>query len=61
MISHGVLMPWIALSYRHSEDELALTEHALNQAFKVYSQALEEGTEKYLKGASIKPVFRKFN
>ncbi len=51
----------LALSYRHGEEELALTEYALNQAFKVYSQAFKEGTEKYLKGAVIKPVFRKFN
>ena len=61
MIHNGVLMPWIALSYRHGEEELALTERALSQAFKVYSQAFKEGTDKYLKGAVIKPVFRKFN
>jgi glutamate-1-semialdehyde 2,1-aminomutase len=61
MIRNGVLMPWIALSYSHGEEELAVTEHALDQTFKVYSQALKEGTEKYLKGAVIKPVFRKFN
>jgi len=61
MIRNGVLMPWIALSYRHSEEEFTITEQAINRSFKVYSQALEEGTENYLKGAVIKPVFRKFN
>ena len=61
MIRNGVLMPWIALSYRHGKDELTATEHALTQTFKVYSQALEKGTERYLKGPIIKPVFRKFN
>jgi glutamate-1-semialdehyde 2,1-aminomutase len=61
MIRNGILMPWIAVSYRHGEEELALTEHALDQTFKVYRQAIEEGVEKYLKGAVIKPVFRKFN
>lgn len=61
MIRNGVLMPWIALSYRHDKEELATTEHALEQTFKVYRQAIEEGVEKYLKGAVIKPVFRKFN
>ena len=51
----------IALSYSHGEEELAVTEHALDQTFKVYGQALEDGFEKYLKGAVKKPVFRKFN
>jgi glutamate-1-semialdehyde 2,1-aminomutase len=61
MIRNGVLMPCIALSYRHSEDELAATEHAIIKTFTVYRQALDEGLEKHLKGAIIKPVFRKFN
>jgi len=61
MIRNGVLMPWIALSYRHGEEELIVTEHALDQAFKVYRQALDQGVEKYLNGPAIKPVFRKHN
>lgn len=61
MIRNGVLMPWIALSYRHGEKELAATERAMDQAFTVYRRAMEEGVDKYLKGPIIKPVFRKFN
>lgn len=61
MIRNGVLMPWIALSYRHGEEELIATEHALDQAFKVYRKALDKGVEKYLNGPVIKPVFRKHN
>lgn len=61
MIRNGVLMPWIALSYRHGEEELAVTEHALDQAFKIYRKALDQGVEKYLNGPAIKPVFRKHN
>lgn len=61
MIRNGVLMPWIALSYRHGETELAATERALDAAFAVYRKALDEGTEKYLVGPAIKPVFRKHN
>lgn len=61
MIRHGVLMPWIALSYRHGEEELAATEHAIDQAFTVYRRALTEGVERYLEGPVIKPVFRKYN
>ncbi|MGZ3769097.1 MAG: glutamate-1-semialdehyde 2,1-aminomutase [Bdellovibrio sp.] len=61
MLKQGVLMPWIALSYRHGDEELALTESALDKALSVYSKALDEGVEKYLEGPVIKPVFRKFN
>ncbi len=61
MIRHGVLMPWIAISYRHGEFELAKTERAIDKTFSVYSKALNEGGEKYLEGPVIKPVFRKNN
>lgn len=61
MIRNSVLMPWIALSYRHGENEIAITEHALEQTFKIYRKALDEGVEKYLNGPVIKPVFRKNN
>lgn len=61
MIRNGVLIPWIALSYRHGETELAATEYAIDQTFKIYCKALDEGVEKYLNGPAIKPVFRKHN
>lgn len=61
MIRHGVLMPWIALAYRHGDEELAATESAIDQAFNVYRRAFEDGVDKYLEGAVIKPVFRKHN
>jgi glutamate-1-semialdehyde 2,1-aminomutase len=61
MIRNGILMPWIALSYRHGDAELSATEHALDRTFAVYRRALEEGVEKYLQGPAIKPVFRKYN
>lgn len=61
MIRNGVLMPWIALSWRHGDVELALTEKALDRVLPVYRKALGEGVEKYLQGPAIKPVFRKFN
>lgn len=61
MIRTNVLMPWIALSYRHGEAELAATERAVDQAFAVYRCALDEGVDKYLEGPVIKPVFRKYN
>jgi glutamate-1-semialdehyde 2,1-aminomutase len=61
MIRNGVLMPWIALSYRHGEAELAATERAIDQAFAIYRRALEDGVDRYLEGPVIKPVFRKHN
>jgi glutamate-1-semialdehyde 2,1-aminomutase len=61
MIRNGVLMPWIALSYRHGDEELATTERALQQTFTVYKKALQEGADRYLEGPAVKPVFRKYN
>jgi glutamate-1-semialdehyde 2,1-aminomutase len=61
MVRNGVLMPWIALSYRHGAEELALTERALRQTLGVYARALNDGVEGYLEGPIIKPVFRRFN
>lgn len=62
MISQGILMPWIALSYRHGEEELAKTGDALSKTFAVYAKALEQGgVAGFLRGDAIKPVFRKFN
>jgi glutamate-1-semialdehyde 2,1-aminomutase len=61
MIKNNILIPWIALSYSHTEEELKITELALENTFKVLKKALEEGPAKYLKGDEIKPVFRKYN
>jgi glutamate-1-semialdehyde 2,1-aminomutase len=61
MIKNGILMPWIALSYAHKENELNLTLEAVRKSLQVYSKALGDGIEKYLIGPAIKPVFRPFN
>lgn len=61
MIKNGVLMPWIALSYSHGDLELEKTKVALENTFKVYKKAIDEGVDKYLVGDVIKPVFRKYN
>lgn len=61
MIRGGVLMPWLALSYRHGDAELAATEQALACALAVYRRALDEGVDQYLEGPVIKPVFRTHN
>jgi glutamate-1-semialdehyde 2,1-aminomutase len=61
MVSHGVLMPWVALSYSHQDTELDLTLSAVKQALIVYQKALDEGIDNYLHSPVIKPVFRKYN
>jgi glutamate-1-semialdehyde 2,1-aminomutase len=61
MIKNGLMMPWIAISYAHKENELNLTLEAVRKSLQVYAKALEDGIEKYLIGPAIKPVFRAFN
>jgi len=61
MIKNGVLMPWIALSYSHQEDELQATLAATQKALGVYVKALNGNIEDFLIGSPIRPVFRKFN
>lgn len=62
MIRNGVLMPWIALSYRHGDEEFEITKRAVNSAFSVYKKAIEDGSvNNHLNGRAIKPVFRRFN
>ncbi len=61
MIRHGVLMPWVALSYSHGDEEIRLALEAGRKSLAIYKKALEEGIENYLVGRPIKPVFRKKN
>lgn len=61
MIKHGVLMPYIALSFAHGRTELDITLSAAKKAFRVYAQGLEEGVEKYLQSRVVRPVFRRYN
>jgi glutamate-1-semialdehyde 2,1-aminomutase len=61
MLRRGVLMPSIVLSQAHGEAELAQTYEALDGALAIYARALDEGTDKYLEGEAVKPVFRKYN
>ena len=60
-LRHGLMMPWIALAYRHGEKELEFTATVLDKALPVLRTALNEGIDKYLIGDAVKPVFRKFN
>lgn len=61
MIKHGVLMPWVALSYSHGDGEINYALGAIKHSLSVYRKALDDGIDKYLEGRAIKPVFRKWN
>jgi len=61
-VRHGVLMPYIAPSYSHTEQDVEATLNASRIAMKVVCEAIEKGTtEGLLIGAPTKPVFRKYN
>ncbi|MBS1488883.1 MAG: glutamate-1-semialdehyde 2,1-aminomutase [Bacteroidetes bacterium] len=61
MAANGVLMPYLAISAAHGEQELKHTLDAVEASLQVYKKALAEGIEAYLKSPIIKPVFRQFN
>lgn len=61
MIKNSILMPYIAISYSHGENELNITLEAARKALSVYRNALDDGVDKYLEGPIVKPVFRKHN
>jgi len=61
MIKQGVLIPWLAISYRHGDAEMAKTREALAHALGICARAVAEGVEKHLVGPAIKPVFRRYN
>jgi len=60
-MKRGLLMPSSIVSYAHSEADIATTVERISEALGVYKRALEEGLGKYLVGAPVKPVFRKYN
>jgi glutamate-1-semialdehyde 2,1-aminomutase len=62
MLKNKILFPsYISICFRHNEDSLRKTEIALIKSFHIYKKALKIGLENYLRGDSIKPVFRKYN
>ncbi len=61
MLARGVMMPWIAFSQAHGQQELDTTAEALDGALGVYTRALSDGVENFLAGPAIKPVFRTHN
>lgn len=61
MIKRGVIAPSWVVSYSHTDADVDRTVEAISGALRIYKQALEEGVERYLVGASVKPVYRRYN
>jgi glutamate-1-semialdehyde 2,1-aminomutase len=62
MIKEGIIIPWISLSYSHTEKELEITLKALDKVFeKYYEVLLHDDIKSRIQGAIVKPVFRKYN
>lgn len=61
MIKEGILMPYIAIAYEHTEKEIDRTLEAARKGMRVYSDALNGDVEDFIEGNIIKPVFRKYN
>ena len=57
----GILAPTFYTSYSHSKDDIEQTVSALKESFAVYRKALDEGTEKYLRGPASQSAYRKRN
>lgn len=54
-------MAALVFCYRHDKKQLSETEEALEHSFMVIRKALDDDLNKYVKGAIVKPVFRKYN
>lgn len=61
MMRRGIMMPYIAIAYQHTETEIEQTLETAETALKVYADALNGDVEKFVHGNVIKPVFRKYN
>lgn len=61
MLKFNILMPWISIAYRHNQNLINQIDKALDQSFKVYGQAIEQGPDNFIDGDIIKPVFRRYN
>ena len=61
MLKAGILMPYIAIAYEHTKNEIDRTLEAAEKAMKIYKDALNADVGRFIEGNIIKPVFRKYN
>ncbi len=60
LLSGGVLAPSFVVSYSHSDADLDRTLDVIEHALRVYRRALSDGAQPLLRGAPVRPVFRRF-
>jgi glutamate-1-semialdehyde 2,1-aminomutase len=60
LLRGDVIAPSFVVSYSHTEADIDRTVDAVASALVVYARALEDGVDRHLKGAPVKPVFRRF-
>ncbi|MGF1633678.1 MAG: glutamate-1-semialdehyde 2,1-aminomutase [Phycisphaerae bacterium] len=61
MLSRGILAPNFFVNLGHSDELIDQTLDAAAAAMHVYRDALSAGTDRFLRGRSVKPVFRRYN
>ncbi len=62
LISWGVLMPWITITYSHGQAELDQTFDGLQRAMRKISEVVASGrVRESFDGDPVKPVFRPYN
>ena len=61
MMDRGVIAPSFVVSAAHGTPEIERTVQATRAALEVYAAALEHGSERFLRGRSVQPVYRRFN
>jgi glutamate-1-semialdehyde 2,1-aminomutase len=60
-IRRGVLMPSLAVSYSHGEEDIDVTIEAIDGSLEIYERALADGVTHHLVGRPSEPVQRRFN
>ena len=60
LVDRGFIAPSFVVSTAHDR-EIDRTVEAVGSALEVYAAALEHGPERYLRGRSVQPVYRRFN
>ena len=61
MMKEKILIPYIALSFSHSDSEMERTLLALDKSFGVIKKAIDSRIDDYLDSEVVKPVFRQYN
>ena len=61
MMKEKILIPYLALSFSHGNNEMDKTLLALDKSFAVLKKAIDGQVNDYLNSELVKSVFRKYN